>query len=58
LSRAESLARLYGEALRGCRIASISPMTSATLCEAGLSPAVEASPHATAALVDAIVEHR
>jgi uroporphyrinogen III methyltransferase/synthase len=54
---AESLARLYGEMLRGCRIASISPMTSATLREVGLTPAVEASPHATAALVDAIVEH-
>lgn len=52
---ARSLSRLYGEALRNARMASIGPIASAALRELGYEPAVEAAPHTTAALVEALV---
>ncbi|KPJ95938.1 MAG: hypothetical protein AMS18_02020 [Gemmatimonas sp. SG8_17] len=52
---ARSVVRLYGDALRQSRLASIGPMTSKTLRELGYEPAVEASPHSTSGLIDAIV---
>ncbi len=52
---AQSLVRLYGEALRSARLASISPLTSAALCDLGFEPSAEASPHTAAAMVDAIL---
>ena len=52
---ARSLARLFGERLRGARLASISPVTSATLHELGLEPAVEAAEYTTSGLVAAIL---
>jgi uroporphyrinogen III methyltransferase/synthase len=42
------------EALDGTKIASIGPITSATLREHGVEPAVEAQPHTIGGLVDAI----
>jgi uroporphyrinogen III methyltransferase/synthase len=53
-STARSLSGLYGDALPHARLASIGPLTSATLRSMGLVPAVEASPHSVAGLVDAI----
>ncbi len=41
-------------ALQGMRVASIGPVTSATLRDAGITVTVEASPHTVAGLVDAI----
>jgi uroporphyrinogen III methyltransferase/synthase len=55
---ARALARLYGTALGRARFASIGPLTSATLRELGYAPAVEASPHTTTALVEAILASR
>lgn len=55
---ARSVVRLYGDALRQARLASIGPLTSATLRELGYAPAVEASPHSTSGLIDAIVTGR
>ena len=52
---ARSLVRLYGEALRGVSMASLSPLTSEALAELGHPPAVEAAPHTLAGLVEAIV---
>lgn len=52
---ARSVVRLYGDTLRQARLASIGPLTSATLRELGYEPAVEASPHSTSGLIDAIV---
>ncbi|MGD8866063.1 MAG: uroporphyrinogen-III C-methyltransferase [Gemmatimonadales bacterium] len=52
---ARSVVRLYGDALRQARLASIGPLTSATLRELGYEPAVVASPHSTSGLIDAIV---
>jgi uroporphyrinogen III methyltransferase / synthase len=43
------------EALRTARLASIGPITSATLRSHGLEPAVEASPHTVPALIAAIL---
>jgi uroporphyrinogen III methyltransferase/synthase len=54
-STATSLARLYGDALRGARFASIGPIASAALRELGYEPAVEADPHTTDGLIDAIL---
>lgn len=51
-----SLGRLYGDALRNTRIASIGPVTSDALRDLGREPDAEASPHTAAALVDAILE--
>jgi uroporphyrinogen III methyltransferase/synthase len=52
---ARSLARLYGDALRRTRLASIGPPTSKALRDLGYEPAAEASPQTTAGLVDAIL---
>jgi len=52
---ARSLARLYGDSLRCARLASVSPLTSTALRDLGHEPAVEASPHSTAGLVEAIL---
>jgi uroporphyrinogen III methyltransferase/synthase len=52
---ARSLARLYGDALRHARIASLSPLTSSALRDQGYEPAAEAFPHTTAGLVDSIL---
>ena len=46
------------EALRGIKVASIGPVTSATAREAGLTVDVEADPHTIDGLVDAIVHKR
>lgn len=40
----------------GCRIASIGPVTTATLAEYGLTPDIEASAHTIPSLVEAIVK--
>ncbi len=42
------------EALQDIRIASIGPITSATLREHGIEPTVEAQPHTIGGLVEAI----
>jgi len=52
-----SLVRLYGDALRHARLASISPLTSAALRDLEYDPAAEASPHTAAGLVDAILRN-
>jgi uroporphyrinogen III methyltransferase/synthase len=52
---ARALVHLYGDDLRYPRLASIGPVTTAALKESGLQPAVEASPHTTQALVEAIL---
>ena len=52
---AKSLARLYGDALRKTRLASISPLTSSVLNDLGYRPATEASPHTMAGLTAAIL---
>jgi len=51
---ARSLVRLFGEDLRRAKLASISPVTTATLGKLGHQPAVEASTYTMAGLVDAI----
>jgi len=52
---AESACRLFGDRLRRWKVASLSPVTTATLAAAGVKPAVEASQPSAAALVEAIV---
>ncbi|HWB11990.1 MAG TPA: uroporphyrinogen-III C-methyltransferase [Pirellulales bacterium] len=52
---ARSLAALFGRDLRHTRLASISPVTSATLRELGLAPATEASEYTMEGLVEAIL---
>ncbi len=52
---ARSLANLFGEDLRLARLASISPVTSATLRELGFEPASEAAEYTIAGLIEAIV---
>jgi uroporphyrinogen-III synthase len=54
-SAARALARLYGDALTGARFASIGPIASTALRSLGYEPAVEAAPHTTDGLVQAIV---
>jgi uroporphyrinogen III methyltransferase/synthase len=54
-STAQALVRLYGDALRGVRCASIGPIASATLRTLGHAPTAEATPHTTDGLVAAIV---
>ncbi len=51
---AQSLVNLFGESLKKTQIASLSPITSATLREAGLEPAVEAAQHTSDGLIEAI----
>jgi len=52
---AETAVRLFGPRLRRWRIASLSPVTSATLRRYGLEPAVEAREATMAGLVEAMV---
>jgi uroporphyrinogen III methyltransferase/synthase len=52
---ARSLVRLYGPLLAHARLASISPITSATLRELGWQPAAEATEFTLPGLVRAIV---
>ncbi|HKJ01643.1 MAG TPA: uroporphyrinogen-III C-methyltransferase [Longimicrobiales bacterium] len=52
---ARSLARLYGSGLAQARIASIGPIASETLRGLGREPAVQAEPHTTSGLVEAIL---
>lgn len=52
---ARSLHAMFGPSLRCVRLASISPVTSATLRELGLEPAAEASQYTMEGVVDAIV---
>jgi len=52
---ARSLAQLFGEDLKTVRLASISPVTTSTLKELGLSPAAEAKSYTLTGLVDAIL---
>lgn len=54
-SIAESAVRLFGERLRGWRIASISPVTSAALVRAGWPPTAEAAEATVEGLVAAIL---
>jgi len=54
-STARSLHRLYGSRLASARFASIGPIASEALRALGYEPAAEASPHTTAALVDAVL---
>ena len=51
---AESACRLFGDRLRRWKVASLSPVTTATLVAAGVTPTVEAAQPSTAALVAAI----
>ena len=51
---AASLARLYGDALKRTKLASISPITTAALEELGYQAAVEASSHTMDGLAQAI----
>ncbi len=53
---ARSLANLFGPDLRKARLASLSPITSATLREFGFDPAVEAGVHTMTGLIEAIRE--
>jgi len=53
---ARSLYGMWGERLRGVKIASISPITSETIRELGLEPAAEATTYTTEGLIDAIVK--
>jgi uroporphyrinogen III methyltransferase/synthase len=51
---ARSLVRMFGDSLRKTRLASISPITSATLRELGYEPAAEAKEYTMAGMVEAI----
>jgi uroporphyrinogen III methyltransferase/synthase len=52
---ARSLAGLFGDQLRQARLASISPVTSATLRGLGIEPSVEATAYTMQGVVEAIV---
>jgi len=54
---ASSLVNLFGEHLRQTRLASISPITSATLRRAGYEPTAEATEYTMAGVADAILKH-
>ncbi len=54
---ARSLVRLFGQELHRAKLASISPVTSATLRELGFQPTVEASQYTIEGVLNAIVEH-
>jgi len=54
---AAAAARAFGDRMRRWRIASISPLSSAALVEAGLHPTVEAARATAEGIVDAIVAH-
>ena len=53
---AQSLHRMFGARLQNTQLVSISPITSATLRECGLEPAVEAKSHDMDGVVNAIVD--
>ncbi|MFO0904684.1 MAG: uroporphyrinogen-III C-methyltransferase [Pirellulales bacterium] len=53
---ARSLATLFGDDLRRCRLVSISPLTSETLREQGFAPAAEAVEYTTDGLIAALEE--
>jgi uroporphyrinogen III methyltransferase/synthase len=53
---ARSLAKLFGDSLKKTRLASISPITSATLRELGFEPATEAIEYTMPGLVEAILK--
>lgn len=53
---ARSLAALFGDSLRRARLVSISPITSETLRELGLTPAAEALDHSMPGVIAALVE--
>jgi uroporphyrinogen III methyltransferase/synthase len=55
---ARSLVRMFGENLRKSKLASISPVTSATLRELGYPPAVEATTYTMDGLKDALLPDR
>jgi len=55
-SIAVALARFFGDDLRRCRLASISPVTSSALRELGLAPAAEAREYTLLGLARAILE--
>jgi uroporphyrinogen III methyltransferase / synthase len=55
-SIARALARVFGENLRRTKLASISPITSATLRELGFEPATEAREFTAAGLAEAILQ--
>jgi uroporphyrinogen III methyltransferase/synthase len=52
---ARSMATLLGERLRHTRLASISPLTSATLRTVGFEPAVEAAVYTTDGVIEAVL---
>lgn len=52
---AKSLANLFGQSLHRCKLASISPVTSATIRELDLEPAVEAAKYTMDGIVQAIL---
>jgi uroporphyrinogen III methyltransferase/synthase len=54
---ARSLHAMFGEDLKKAKLASISPITSATLRELGYEPAAEASEYTMAGLIGAIRSH-
>jgi uroporphyrinogen III methyltransferase/synthase len=51
---ARSLSKLFGEALKRTKLVSISPLTSSTLRELGLAPALEATDYTMEGIVAAI----
>ena len=55
---ARSLARMFGDSLHKTKLASISPITSATLRELGYEPAAEAKEYTMAGVVAAIRKRR
>lgn len=55
---ARGLVRMFGESLKQTRLASISPVTSATLRELGCEPAAEAVVYTIPGLVQAILNSR
>ena len=52
---ARSLAKMFGETLRNCRLVSISPVTSQMLRELGYEPSAEATTYTIDGVVDAIL---
>jgi len=52
---ARSLAALFGEQLRKAKLASISPITTATLVELGFRPAAEAAEYTMLGVAEAIL---
>jgi len=54
---ARSLVRLFGEDLRRAKLASISPITTATLRELGYEPVAEAREYTMEGVVSAIFDH-